>query len=893
MLAPGARIGRYEVIARIGAGGMGEVYRAVDASLKRQIALKVLPAAVSSHPEHLARLRREAEVLAALNHPNIAHLYGLEKADGRFALVMELVEGPTLADRLTTGAIPIDEALPIATQIAAALEAAHEQGIVHRDLKPANIKVRDDGTVKVLDFGLAKALDPASGGRVDVSSSPTITTPAAVTGVGVILGTAAYMSPEQARGLPVGRRSDIWAFGCVVYEMLTGVRLFSAETVTDTLAAVITREPDWERVPARARRLLQKCLERDPRRRLRDIGDAMLLLDESPAETATRARTPTLSSALSLATIASLLAALFLMWPAPADRPFVRVAIDLGGTVPESALVPAAVSADGSRLVFHTQDENGRNLLATRLLDESTPTRLAGTEGADQPFFSPDGEWIGFFAGGHLRKVPVQGGTPVPLARAGVPRGASWGDDGKIVAALSNEVGLSVIDAEGGEPRSLTTLSPGEPTHRWPQLLPGATAVIFTANAPTLNSYEDATIDVQSLASGERKTLWRGGYFGRYVPTGRGRGHLVYVRGGVLFVVPFDPVRLEIQGTPARLLDDVAADPGSAAGRFDFSRTGTFVYESGPRLLPWTIGWLDDAGKSRPLLAKPGLYYSPRLAPDGQRLAISIDSGRGSDIYVYDWQRDVLARVTYTEQASADPVWAADGQHLLFRSHGANPALWWVRTDGAGQAVRLLDGLVGDLGPHSLSPDGRRLIYSAPGDGGNDLWTVALDLADVDHPKPGIPEPLVRSPANQGRPAFSPDGRWVAYASSESGSSEIYVRSFSGKGSRADGRWQVSTGGGEQPVWSRMGGKLFFLANDRIMVTEYQTAEGTFVAGKPRLWSALPRVGNIGFSRFDVAPDGNRIATLMRQQADADEQMPRMTLLLNFFDEIRRRSPTN
>jgi hypothetical protein len=441
-----------------------------------------------------------------------------------------------------------------------------------------------------------------------------------------------------------------------------------------------------------------------------------------------------------------------------------------------------------------------------------------------------------------------------------------------------------VIASDGGMPRTLTTLSGGELTHRWPQVLPGSKAVIFTANAPSLNSYEDATIDVVSIDTGERKTLWRGGYFGRYVPTENGRGHLVYVRGGVLFAVPFDPVRLEIRGTPTRLLEDVAADPGTGSGRFDFSSTGTFIYESGAGPIPWTVAWLGADGKTAPLLARPSFYYSPRVSPDGQRLAVGIDSGKGQDIYVYDRQRDVQTRLTYTGRA-ADPVWTADGKHLMFRSYGAGPGLWWVRTDGTSQPVRLLDEGTGDMGPQALSSDGRHMISSR-----GDLWTIALDTSDADHPKAASPELFLQSPATESKPAFSPDGRWVAYASNESGQNEIYVRAF-GNASR-QGTWQVSSGGGNDPIWSRSGRELVFVAGENVLVTEYQDVNGTFVASKPRAWTTMPRVGNTGFSRYDIAPDGSRAAILARPPLDR-EQMPRMNLLLNFFDEIRRIAPAN
>ena len=870
---------------------MGEVYRARDTKLGRDVAIKTLSGNVFPDSESLARFRREAQLLAALNHQNIATIHAIEEAGETLFLVLELIDGETLDQLVASGPLTLERTLEIAKQVIAALDAAHEHGIVHRDLKPSNIALTKNGVVKVLDFGLARREERATVPSRDIADSPTITALSPIhltTGAGVLLGTAAYMSPEQARGLPTDRRTDIWAFGCIVYEMLTGSRLFGAPTITDSLAAVLTREPDWQRVPSRVRRLLQQCLERDPQRRLRDIGDAALLLEEPTPDTT---RTQRLAWAITAATVVGLAAALVLLWPVPVERQLVRLPIDLGGSVPEYALATAAISPDGSWMVFYAQDKDGRSLLATRRLDEATVTLLPGTGGADQPFFSPDREWIGFFSGNELRKVPVQGGTPVALAAVGTPRGASWGDDGNIVAALSNGEGLSVIAADGGGRRPLTTLRPGELTHRWPQVLPGAKAVIFTANATTINSYEDATIDVQSLETGGRKTLWRGGYFGRYIPTEGSRGHLLYIRGGVLFAVPFDPIRLEIQGTPARVFDDLAADPGSGAGFFDFSQTGTFIYRSGAGLLPWTVGWLDATGKTEPLLSKPALYYSPRVSPDGQQLAVGIDVGKGQDIYVYDWRRDVQTPLTYATERNADPVWAPDSRHLVFRGFAGSGALWWVRADGSGQPVRLLDFGTNDLGPDSLSADGRLLVYSrSPTASNGDIWIVTLDLTDADRPKAGTPEPFFHSPANETRPALSPDGRWLAYVSNESGFNEIYVRSVGGTATGAAGKWKVSNGGGNEPVWSPASRQLFFMSGLQMMVTDYDVVDRTFVPGKPRVWTALPRVGNTGFSRVDVAPDGKRMAILMRP-SNGDDQIPRMNLLLNFFDEIRRLSP--
>jgi serine/threonine-protein kinase len=709
----------------------------------------------------------------------------------------------------------------------------------------------------------------------------------------MLLGTAAYMSPEQARGHPADRQSDIWAFGCVVYELLTGRRLFNGATVTDTLAAVLTGEPDWARVPPRARRLLRRCLERDPKQRLHDISDARFLLDEQSTDTEpVRWRPwPWLVAALSVVVLGVAL------WSprssAPVERELMRLALDLDPGAAPYALADAAISADGTRIAFYTREGDGRPLLATRRFDESRVTMLAGTEGADQPFFSPDGRWIGFFAGARLMKIPIQGGTPIALSDARVARGASWGEDGAIIAALSNRVGLSRVPADGGEPQSLTTVSEGDPTHRWPQVLPGGRAVLFTANTPTINSYEDATIDVQPLPAGQRKTVWRGGYFGRYVPTSGSRGHLVYIRHGVLFAAPFDLDRLEVDGPTSAIIEDVAADPASGAGFFDFSRNGTFIYRSGVGLRPWIVTWLDATGQTAPLLAKPGRYYSPRFSPDGQRLAVGIDDGKGMDTYVADLQRDTMSRLTFAAGTNWDPVWAPDGKHLVIRSGAATgPSVWWARADGGAEPVRLLDVPVGDVAANSFSPDGRTWIYSGPGTRFDaDLWTISLDLTDPDRPKPGNPVLFLDSPGEQTRPAISPDGRWVAYQSNETGTGEVYIRPFSAPVSGGP-RWQVSTSGGGQPMWSRTAPELFFTTGNQIMVTDYTIAGESFIASKPRLWSPTTFLANTGFTGLDLAPDGKRFATLQQGEPAARESNPRVTLLLNFFEDIRRRAPT-
>jgi len=895
-LTSGTRLGVYEVLSAIGAGGMGEVYKARDTKLHRDVAVKVLPPLFADDPDRLARFEREAQVLAALNHPNIAQVYGLEDSSpstgsGRAtvrALVMELVEGQTLSDLLAAErgrGMPIKTAWPLAAQIADALGAAHERGIVHRDLKPANVIVRSDGTVKVLDFGLAKAFALA---KADTMNSPTV----GGTEAGMILGTAAYMSPEQARGRPVDERCDIWAFGVVLHEMLTGRACFGKETVSDTVAAVLTEDPDWARVPAPARRLLELCLDKDPKRRLRDIGDARFFIDTSPAES----RPPARQRAWIPWAVAGVLAAAgtglsyVLLRPEPVDRPLVRLDLDLQGEIPARALGTVAFSPDGTRFVVPVAGPDGHSMLATRRVDQPDSTLLQGTEDADQPFFSPDGERIAFFAADKLKTVPIQGGAPVMIADVRTPRGGSWGDDGAIVAALVNTAGLWRVPREGGPPQPVTTLREGELTHRWPQVLPGSTAVLFTAHSGSLNSYENASIDVQPLPGGPRKTLWSGGYYGQFIPTDGRRGHLLFIQRGVLYGVRFDADRLEIEGKPVPLAQDVASDPVSAAGRFHVSPLGMLAYRVGSGVQAWSLSWLDSKGKLEPLLAKPVMYYSPRFSPDGRRLAVSIDNGKGMDIFIHDFERDTTAPVTFTAATNTDAIWTPDGTHFVFRSRGTNAwNLQWMRADG-GEAPQVLGtGEIQDLSATSLSPKGDRLIYAQVDQGtGADLWVMPLDLSDPNRPRPGPPQPFLRTPASEVRPAFSYDGQWVAYGSNESGVMEVYVRAFEMPASPSAGKWRISSGGGNAPIWSRNGRQIFHVSPEsRIMVSDFVVRGGSFVAGKPRRWSDQPLL-NTGYTNIDLAPDGTRFAAV---PASTTLVEVRLGLLLNFFDELRRRVP--
>jgi len=873
----GQRVSHYEVISLLGAGGMGEVYRARDTRLKREVALKVLPDSFASDPERMARFQREAEVLAALNHPNIAQIYGVEER----ALVMELVEGENLK-----GPLPVETALAYAKQIADALEAAHEKGIVHRDLKPANVKVSPEGVVKVLDFGLAKAAEERP---VDAQNSPTMTM--SPTRAGMILGTAAYMSPEQARGKAVDKRADIWAFGCVLYEMLTGRPAFTGETITDVLAAVVKSEPDWNAVPEKVRRLLASCLQKDPKQRLQAIGDYRLLLEEQPQAIApSRSRLRWVVAALALISI--VLGAIAWRATRPVERPLMRLDVDLGPDAVAGQFTTTAISPDGARLVFPIKSADGKQVLATRLLNEAKPAVLSGTENGRDPFFSPDGKWIGFFGDVKMKKISAQGGAPIVLCDAAIGRGASWGDDGNIVAALNIQGPLSRVPAEGGTPQPVTKLQAGVGSHRWPQLLPGNEAVLLTASGSMI-AFEGASIAAVSLKTGNTKILVRGAYFGRYLPTGDPTGHLVYAHEGVLFAVPFDPARLELRGAAVPILEDVAADPNSGAGQFTFSKTGDFVYRTGR--IPeqsWPVAWLDKSGKTEPLIGTPGFYLQPRFSPDGQQLALVRIEHTDRDAFVYDVKRDRMTRLTVGVQAN-EATWSPDGKHIVFGFNSGSAGLGWVRADGAGEIQRLLDSK-NLVNAHSFFPSGQRLAYwGVAANGLSKIWTLALEVSDPDHPKPGKPDLFLNTQASERFPAISPNGQWIAYESDESGKYEVYVRPFPVPPGGAGGKWQISTTGGALPIWAPQSRELFFQNPDhRIMVMDYQVQNGSFEGGKPRLWSDQ-RVRDLGgIPNYDLSPDGKRFAIFPELKPATEEKgNVHVTFLLNFFDELRRRAP--
>jgi Tol biopolymer transport system component len=914
-MKPGDSVGPYRVLAKLGEGGMGEVYRATDSRLKREVAIKVLPPLLAADPDRLARLQREAEVLASLNHPQIAAIYGLEDAEGVKALVMELVEGQDLAERIARGPVPVDETLMIARQIADALEAAHERGIIHRDLKPANIKIRPDGAVKVLDFGLAKlhqdqSVDGAAQGVV-----ATITSPAMLSAVGMVLGTAAYMSPEQARGYPADKRADIWAFGVVLFEMLSGRRLFTGDTISDTLASVLKTEPDWRQLPptvtAPLRQLLRWCLEKDPKRRLRDIGDARVQIDSLLAGTAEDADTqlpapsaPMWKRALPWAAVGVLAAALLtllIVWAPWRDASALvplRLSTHIGADAsivfnPQNAL---SISPQGDVLVFVAQNAPAAPaLLYVRRLTQVQATPLAGTDDAESPFFSPDGQWIGYFARGMLRKVAVTGGASVALCPAPVPRGGSWDGNDSIVLMPNRTGGLMRVSASGGTPAPLTSVVEGEMTHRWPQVLPAGKGVLFTAGErnSSATGYNDGTIIVQS-PSGARTVIVRGGYQGQYLPS----GHVVYIHDGTLFAMPFDLDRLTPAGPAVPVLEGVISNAGTASAQFAVSANGTLVYLPGRSVagpgVP--IHWMRQDGKTTPLRATRAAWNNLMFSPAGDRLAMQL-TDRQSDIWVYDLARDVITPVTSDPADDSVPVWTPDGRQLVFastRSDKRAANLYVQAADGTGAAERLTDSPNAQR-PGSWHPSGKYLAFEElvpPGQ--SDVMMLPMEGDVGSGRKPGKPTVFLNSAAHERQPTFSPDGRWLAFVSDQSGRDEVYVRPFPGPG----GQSQISSTGGLFPTWSRTRHEIFYstatatgTGSRQLMVVPYAVVEGAFRAEKATLWSTGRHQTRGPQRMFDLHPDGTRFAVAPLEDAEIAGTVDHVSVFLNFFDELRRVAP--
>jgi serine/threonine-protein kinase len=912
-LEPGTALGPYRVEALIGAGGMGDVYRARDTKLNRDVALKVLPESLTRDPDRLARFSREAHVLASLNHPNIAAIHGVEDRDDVHALVLELVEGPTLGDRVARGPLALSEALPIARQIADALAAAHEHGVVHRDLKPANIKVRDDGTVKVLDFGLAKpvqdARSPQSGDAPLTSPSPSASVMSpVVTAVGLILGTAAYMSPEQAKGRAADKRSDVWAFGCVLYEMLTGKRAFDGDDVSDTFASVLKSQPDWTALPndtpAAIRRLLRRSLEKDPRRRLSDITDARLEIDEAQALAGADASAETRPGVTTrvqralpwtiAATLAAGLIATILVWkpwraaPAPVSQ---YLSVDLGADASLSGSVEGmrqlAISPDGSMLAFVGERDRVAQLYLRRFGQLHALPLVTGP--VSDPFFSPDGHWVGFFsiADGKLKKVPVAGGSAVPICDTDsfASRGASWGEDQSIVFNPYSQAWTHLlrVASAGGKPESITTLSEGDVAHRWPQVLPGANAVLFAAFG-TQGGIDASNIVAQRLPSGPSKIVLRGAHYARYLRS----GYLVYAQGATLFAVPFDVNRLEVTGQPVAVVQGVRAFTVSGASLFDVSDTGTLAYVAGDLIgTDAPMMWMRRDGTMTVMQALRRDWRAPQFSPDGKRIAFHLDDGRQLDIYTYEWARDFTTRLTSDPAVDSFPVWSPDGRTIVFSSsRGVKQLanLYWASADGSGEAHRLTESDDRQIAT-SWHPSGKYLaVEQQIARQQWDLMLLPMHVSGSGDWKAGTPTRVMSRIAQRPAAVFSPDGRWLAYTSNESGRSEVFVRSFPGPGAQ----WQVSTSGGSVPTWSRRRNELFYLSPDsHLMVVSYIVDANTFRGNPPQKWSDRPIHDRPTTRSFDVHPDGDRF--VVSGDLATGTNVDKVVLVTNFFDEVRRR----
>jgi eukaryotic-like serine/threonine-protein kinase len=883
-IGPGTRIGPYEVTALIGEGGMGKVWRAHHTALNRDDALKVLPDAFATDPDRLARFRREAQVLASLNHPNIAHVHGLEQSDGVQALVMELVEGSTLADRIALGPIPIDEALAIAKQIAEALEAAHEQGIIHRDLKPANIKVRLDGTVKVLDFGLAKALEPTGATSPSVSQSPTITSPAMMTGVGVLLGTAAYMSPEQARGKSVDRRSDIWAFGCVLYEMLTGKRAFEDEDVSMTLSKVLQREPDFDafrpEVPVHVHQAVRRCLRKSPRERFGDINDVRLALEgefdtsESQAkqssvhaQTAWRRFLPFATGLVTGGLVVGFVA--LSLWPSPEPTAVSRFDYDLplGQVFRNPGRQIVALSPDGRHFVYNTRQ--GLYLRSIGALD----ARLipgTGDNSITNPFFSADGESIGYFDGSQLRRISISGGAPAAIcAASSTVFGASWGPDNTILFGQSQ--GIMRVSANGGMPELVIKTEDGERIYG-PQLLPGGELVLFSV---TKVAWTEAQVVVQSLRTQERTIVVPGGSEGRYLST----GHLVYALGDALLAVAFDAEQLSVKGGPVSVVEGVSRSFGDLTGaaNYEVSRLGTLVYV--PRLgssFTFQLTWFDRSGRPQGLAGdRTENLRNFTLASDESRIAVA-SQNRG--IWITDLRRNVSSQLV---SLGGDPVWSPDGSRLAF-DLGAQGMVFSVPAGGGERSVLFQTGDDRQAWVEDWHPDGEHLALVLVR-GGRDQGVVVGTARD----KTPVVFDVV---SDMDEPHFSPDGQWIAYnADRDGGGMEVYVVPYPPTGERI----QVSAAGGVQARWRADGREILYLTADGTLMAVEVKRENGFVLGAPTplFNTGLDAAPNI--DQYAITRDGRRFLVSIPADTKAELQPPRIVVVQNWFEELKRLVPTN
>ena len=882
-ILPGTRLGTYEVTAQIGAGGMGEVYRARDTQLGRDVAIKVLPANFVNDPERLSRFQREARLLAALNHPNIATIYGLEQSSGTACLVMELVPGETLADRVKTGPVPVEEALRIAVQIAEALEAAHEKNIIHRDLKPANVKVTPEGKVKVLDFGLAKAFE-SDAANEDISNSPTLSR--AATMQGVILGTAAYMSPEQAKGKNVTKATDIWAFGCVLYEMLAGHKAFEGEDTTEILAAVVRAEPDWARLPESTpqsiRLLLRRCLRKDRRQRFQDAIDARIEIEDTlsgasvsatatPPET-TKREVPRVWIAACGALLLALAAVSFVHFRETPPQPgIVRFQIPL----PEKTTNPIfALSPDGKLLAL-TAAESGRRKLWIRPIDSLTLQAVPGTEDATYPFWSPDSASLAFFVSGKLKKIAAAGGPSQTICDAPDGRGGSWNSDGVIVFSPGLGSPIERVSAAGGVPAAVTKIEAPSELHRYPVFLPDNKHFLYEVSLgkPEINGIRVGSLDaappVRILADESSAS-----YVASAAP--RGSGFLLFRRENTLMGAPFDPRRLQVTGDVFPVMGEVGTAGNTNHAAFSVSNNGVLVYGGG------VLGsqgdelvWMDRTGKRLGNVGQPAQMGGAALSPDGKRVLFSIfnKAGDASDLWLLDVERGVPTRVTFRPGRSAAGIWSPDGNTIAFESD--NQTMYTKSADGTGKELLIGEGI--NNRPLDWSRDGKFIIYEATGGAtGYDLWLLPLE---GDHK----PVPYLQTPFNEGDAQFSPDGRWMAYASNESGQPQVYVQGIPASGAK----WQISPAGGVQPRWRRDGKELFYISADqKLMAVPVKPGPG-FDAGAPQaLFEVDPLYSPLlGSFAYQPAADGQRFLVL---EVVGGSTAPPMNVVLNWQATLKK-----
>jgi len=903
----GTTLGSYEILSVLGKGGMGEVWRARDMKLGREVALKTLPSGFSADADRLARFEREARVLASLNHPNIASIYGLEESRGMRFLVMELVEGETLAELLKRGPLSIEEALKLGLQIATAIEAAHEKGVVHRDLKPLNIKITPEGKVKVLDFGLAKAFQVE---QQDVSNSPTISM--AATARGMILGTAAYMSPEQARGFAVDSRTDVWAFGCVLFEMLSGRLAFQGETVSDILASVLARDPDLaaihDRVNPRVEELVQHCLEKEPKRRWQAIGDVRMGIERllasgewNPSAVQSAVSNWRLTGLVVAAAVIVAVGATWILKPVPKDpRPITRFDYEL----PEEQVFRntgrpvIAVSPDGRHFLYNTT----RGVFI-RSMDSLTARLIPGTEeGLVNPFFSPDGEWVGYGAttSGELRKISITGGAPVSLAHVNLLFGASWGSDGNILFGQSE--GIMQVSQNGGQPKLVIKAKPGEAVFG-PSLLPDGKTILYSVTrAQGFTRWDQADIVAQRVDSTEQKVLLRGGNDARFVST----GHLVYAVGTVLFAVPFDAKALEAKGGPVPLITGIARASGpagnSGAANYGFSNAGALVYLNGAATQPATQGVLaivNRDGTVRRLDVPPADYRHPRVSPDGQYVAVESVADNGQSIvWVYNLSGTTTIRRLTQEGNNTRPIWTSNSRKVVYGSDREKPqGIFWQAADGSGVAERLTSAEEGVVHfPESWSPREDVFSFAAartPLVGSSwGLWTLSINGSDR---KPALfyDVPI----ANEFGSVFSPDGKWIAYASNNNGTNEstqfgIYVQPYPPK---PGVKYEISRNGGAWPVWSPVAGELFYRlnvgeGNARIKAVTVAMSPPGFTSDKDLPIRGFIQVTN--YRDYDIMPNGKEFVMVFpmgAQTSSAAPPRPHINIVLNWFEDLKSR----